>query len=405
MKILAIETSCDDTGIAILDASNTGDFNVLSNVISSQIEIHKQYGGVFPAMAKREHQRNLVPVLIQALKEAELLKTQNPKPKSQPNSKSQTIKNILEREPELLKKIVPFFKKCQKPDIDFIAVTNGPGLEPCLWVGVNLARVLSYFWNVPIIATNHVESHILINLLPISVIPGLTRNPETLDSRFRGNDNRVKFPAIALVVSGGHTQIILVKDIGDYQILGETRDDAAGECFDKAAKILGLDYPGGPVISKLVEKIYGCPTSVNLPRPMINTKDYDFSFSGLKTAILYHHQKQKKTIQKNKQYIADMCAEIQQAIIDVLIKKTIQAAKDYNAKTIILGGGVSANHELKTQLLIKLHDELPKTEFLFPEIDHSTDNGLMTAITGYFHRDKRIDWKDLNADANLRIGE
>ena len=405
MKILAIETSCDDTGIAILDASNTGDFNVLSNVISSQIEIHKQYGGVFPAMAKREHQRNLVPVLIQALKEAELLKTQNPKPKSQPNSKSQTIKNILEREPELLKKIVPFFKKYQKPDIDFIAVTNGPGLEPCLWVGVNLARVLSYFWNVPIIATNHVESHILINLLPISVIPGLTRNPETLDSRFRGNDNRVKFPAIALVVSGGHTQIILVKDIGDYQILGETRDDAAGECFDKAAKILGLDYPGGPVISKLAEKIYGCPTSVNLPRPMINTKDYDFSFSGLKTAILYHHQKQKKTIQKNKQYIADMCAEIQQAIIDVLIKKTIQAAKDYNAKTIILGGGVSANHELKTQLLIKLHDELPKTEFLFPEIDHSTDNGLMTAITGYFHRDKKIGWEKLQADSNLRIGE
>ena len=136
---------------------------------------------------------------------------------------------------------------------------------------------------------------------------------------------------------------------------------------------------------------------------MLNTKDYDFSFSGLKTAILYHHQKQTKTIQKNKQYIADMCAEIQQAIIDVLIKKTIQATKDFNAKTIILGGGVSANHELKTQLLLKLHEELPNVEFLFPQIDHSTDNGLMTAITGYFHRDKKIGWKKLQADSNLRI--
>jgi N6-L-threonylcarbamoyladenine synthase len=136
---------------------------------------------------------------------------------------------------------------------------------------------------------------------------------------------------------------------------------------------------------------------------MINTKDYDFSFSGLKTAILYHHQKQKKSIQKDKQYIADMCAEIQQAIVDVLIKKTIKAAKDFDAKTIILGGGVSANHELKTQFLIKIHQELPNTKFLFPEIDHSTDNGLMTAITAYFHNKKTASWESLKADANLRI--
>ena len=378
MKILSIETSCDDTGIAILKVSNTGDFDVLSNVLSSQIEVHKKYGGVYPAMAKREHQKNLIPSLIKALKEAGMIEISN----EFLNSKSQTIKEILEREPELLKKVIPFLKKYKKPDLDLISVTEGPGLEPCLWVGINFAKVLSYFWNIPIVPINHIESHILVNFL---------------------EKKQIKFPAISLVVSGGHTQIILMKKIGDYKILGETRDDAAGECFDKAAKILGLGYPGGPIISELAEKSVGNPTSHKLPRPMINSKDYDFSFSGLKTAILYHHQKQDKKTQKNKQYIAEMCAEIQQAIIDVLLKKTIKAAKDYKAKSIIVGGGVSANHELKTQLLIKIKEEMPNTDFLFPEIDRSTDNGLMTAITGYFHKTKKIGWEKLQADANLRI--
>ena len=396
MKILSIETSCDDTGIAVLEASDKGDFSVLSNVISSQIEIHKQYGGVFPAMAKREHQKNLVPVLVKALKEAELLITSRPANKVDPEE----LNKILEREPELLKKIVPFFKKYQNPNtcpepsrrIDFIAVTNGPGLEPCLWVGVNLAKALSFFWDIPVIPINHIESHILVNFLS-SLREG------------QQSDVAIQFPAIALIVSGGHTQIILVEKIGKYKILGETRDDAAGECFDKAARILGLAYPGGPIISKLAEKSLQRPTSQFLPRPMINTKDYDFSFSGLKTAILYHHQKQKKSTQKNKQYIADMCAEIQQAIVDVLIKKTIKAAKDFNAKTIILGGGVSANHELKTQFLIKIKQEMPSVEFLFPEINHSTDNGLMTAITGYFHKKNTVDWKSIQANGNLRISD
>ena len=382
MHILAIETSCDDTGIAILKVSDTGDFSILSNVISSQIEVHKKYGGVYPAMAKREHQKNSVPSLIKALDEAGMLETF----KQSLDSKSQTIKEILEREPELLKKVTPFFKKYKKPDIDLISVTEGPGLEPCLWVGINFAKVLSYFWNIPIVPVNHIESHILVNFL---------------------ENKQIKFPAIALVVSGGHTQIILMKKIGNYEILGETRDDAAGECFDKAAKILGLGYPGGPIIAELAEDspplASGGLSSAKLPRPMITSKDYDFSFSGLKTAILYHHKKQDKKIQKNKQYIAEMCAEIQQAIIDVLLKKTIRAAKDYKAKSIIIGGGVSANHELKTQLLIKIKEEMPNTDFLFPEIDRSTDNGVMTAVTGYFHKTKKIGWEKIHADANLRI--
>ncbi len=381
MKILAIETSCDDTGISILEASKAGDFSVLSNIVASQIKIHQQYGGVFPAMAKREHQKNILPTFEQALKESGLL---NNKKVSQflTRVKNQTTKKILEREPELYKNLIAFVKKYGKPDVDLIAVTNGPGLEPCLWVGVNFARAISYIWDIPVVPVNHIESHILVNVL---------QNP------------KISFPAIALIVSGGHTQIVLVEKVGKYKILGETRDDAAGECFDKCAKILGLPYPGGPVISKLAEKAE--PGKINMPRPMINTPDYDFSFSGLKTAVLYHHQKQPKEIKKEKQYIADMCAEIQQSIVDVLIKKTIKAAKDFGAKTIILGGGVSANHELKTQLLIKMHEDLPGVELLFPQVDHSTDNGLMTAITGFYHKKNTVGWKLIQANGNLRIGE
>ena len=392
MKILAIETSCDDTGIAILEAGKGGDFKVLSNIVASQIKIHQKYGGVFPAMAKREHQKNLVPTLISALKESNLLKlkekTKTKKPEIFAFAKNPTFLKILEREPDLKKQLIPFLKKYEKPEMDLISVTNGPGLEPCLWVGVNFAKALSYVWDIPVIPVNHIESHILVNLL---------------------QNKEIKFPAVALIASGGHTQLILVNKIGKYKILGETRDDAAGECFDKCAKILGLSYPGGPEIAKLAELgRFPRPNQIQLPRPMINTKDYDFSFSGLKTAVLYLHQKQSKETKKEKQYIRDMSAEIQQAIIDVLIKKTLRAVKDFDAKTLILGGGVSANHELKTQFLIKIHQDLPETEFLFPQIDHSTDNGLMTAITGYFHRNKKIATSDvamLKADANLRVSK
>ena len=381
MKILAIETSCDDTGIAIMEAGEHGRFEVLANIVSSQIKIHKKYGGVFPAMAKREHQKNLTSVLIQSLKKSGLLKTGNT------GFKTSELQNILEREPGLYKKIVLFFKNHKKPNIDLISVTNGPGLEPCLWVGVNFARALSYVWDIPIVPVNHIEGHILVNFL---------------------EHKKIKFPAIALVVSGGHTQIILVKGVGKYKILGETRDDAAGECFDKCAKILGLPYPGGPEIFKLAEKAK--PGEIKLPRPMINTPDYDFSFSGLKTAVLYADQKatlRLRSGQEKQKYKAEMSAEVQQAIIDVLIKKTIKAVKDYKAKTLILGGGVSANKELKSQFekAIESNRSTPLTglELIFPPVNLSTDNGLMTAITAYFHRNKKVPWKTLKADANLRI--
>jgi len=385
MKILAIETSCDDTGIAILEADKRGNFKALSNIVSSQIEVHKKYGGVYPMLAKREHQKNLVPVLIRALKESKLL---NQKPGIE-NINGKTIEKILEREPDLFKKIISFFKKYKKPYIDAIAVTNGPGLEPCLWVGVNFAKALAFYWNLPIVKVNHVKAHIFVN------------NTKKLTKK--------DFPVLCLVVSGGHTQLFLMKDFGKYKILGETRDDAAGECFDKCAKILGLGYPGGPIISKLAEGIKTLrrgsgQTKIFLPRPMIGTKDYDFSFSGLKTAVLYQTIKDKNKI-RNKKYKEQMSSEIQQAIIDVLLKKTMKAAMDFKVKTIILGGGVVANKELRKQFTEKTKKLLPHVNLLMPEPKRCTDNGLMVAIAGYFRakNNKFTRWQDIKANSNLRI--
>ncbi|MDO8530318.1 MAG: tRNA (adenosine(37)-N6)-threonylcarbamoyltransferase complex transferase subunit TsaD [bacterium] len=376
MRILAIETSCDDTGIAILEASGrptSAKFKVLSNIVSSQ-QIHANYGGVFPIMAKREHQTNLVPVLMQALK---LAKLANPKPKILNPKQIQALKKILEKESNLFEYTKEFLEKYEKPDVDMIAVTHGPGLEPCLWVGVNFAKALSYFWNIPVVPVNHIEAHILVNFL---------------------EQPKIEFPAVSLIVSGGHTQLILVKKIGSYKIIGETKDDAAGECFDKAARILGLGYPGGPIISEIASRANNAPKTFTLPRPMMHSKDYDFSFSGLKTAVLYKLRDTKPEITKSESFIQEMCVQVQQAIIDVLIKKTINAAKDFKAKTIILGGGVSANQELKKQFAQK--SEIP---VIFPEPKLSTDNGLMIAVTGYFNRTKKIGWQRLSVHPNLRV--
>ncbi|MBI3631813.1 MAG: tRNA (adenosine(37)-N6)-threonylcarbamoyltransferase complex transferase subunit TsaD [Candidatus Staskawiczbacteria bacterium] len=379
MKILAIETSCDDTGISIIKTPQKKEsgFNVLSNIIASQIEVHKKYGGVYPMMAKREHQLNLLPALQKALRESKLL---NFKSQILNPEQIEKLKKILEKENNLFDNLIKFLEKYEKPNVDLISVTQGPGLEPCLWVGVNFAKALSFFWGIPVVPVNHIESHILVNYL---------------------KNKTIKFPAVCLIVSGGHTQLVLMEGIGKYQILGETRDDAAGECFDKTAKILGLGYPGGPIISKLALKNKKAESF--MPRPMIGTKDYDFSFSGLKTAVLYHHKKQSVKTQKSKEYIAQMCAEIQQAIIDVLIKKTMKAAKDYKTKTIILGGGVSANLELKKQLKEKIKKDIPTCDFLVPEPILSTDNALMIAIAGYFYKTKTENWKKLTAKSNLRI--
>ena len=348
MIILAIETSCDDTGIALIKATGKKKpkIKVLSNIVSSQVEIHKKYGGVYPLLAKREHIKNLPIVCKKAMKQA------------------------------------------KNPKIDAVAVTIGPGLEPCLYTGVNFAKDLAKKLKVPLIPINHIEAHIYANFLKSEL------NPKV-------------FPSMALIVSGGHTQIILIKDFGKYKIVGETRDDAAGECFDKIARTLGLDYPGGPAIEKQADE-FNPKTSkleINLPRPMLNQKNYDFSFSGLKTAVLYHFKAQPLKIKKSKAYIRAMAHETQQAIIDVLIYKTIKAAKDYKIKTIILGGGVSANKELRKQFKSAIKKRLSGVEYNVPDKKYSTDNALMIAITAYYHwlKSKDKNWKRITVNANLRL--
>ncbi|MBZ9569578.1 tRNA (adenosine(37)-N6)-threonylcarbamoyltransferase complex transferase subunit TsaD [Patescibacteria group bacterium] len=404
MIILAIETSCDDTCIATIKALGRKRvrFKILSNIVSSQIKIHRKYGGVYPTLAKREHQRNLVPVLEQALTEsllkgAKLLRESKDSKSQNLKLKLEISKKILKREEILYKQLEKFLVKYQKPEIDVIAVTVGPGLEPCLWVGVNFAKALAFSWKLPIIPINHIEAHIFANWLPPV--------GSTFNSRLSTFKNI--FPAICLVVSGGHTQLILMKNFEEYKIIGETRDDAAGECFDKTARILGMGYPGGPEIERQAAKLktINYKLKTRLPRPMIHQKNFDFSFSGLKTAVLYNFKKQSPKIRTSKNYIQEMSAEVQQAIIDVLIKKTIKAAKKYKAKTIILGGGVVANSELRKQLKGRIKEDSSNIQYLEPSIQFCTDNAVMVAIAGYFHwlRSEKENWEQIKAEANLRI--
>jgi N6-L-threonylcarbamoyladenine synthase len=405
MKILSIETSCDETGIAVLQTDKDGDFSILSNIVSSQVAIHAPYGGVVPMLAKREHQRNLLPILKQSLDESRLLKiskSQNtnspptgdlPKGDKQiPNSKIQMLKKILEREDVLFKKLLPFIKNYAKPDIDLIAVTNGPGLEPALWVGVNFAKALAYFWNLPVIPINHVEAHITANWL--EPIGGNSKSQIPIYKQ-------IEFPIISLVVSGGHTQLILMRDFGNYKILGETRDDAAGEAFDKLARMLNLGYPGGPIVAVYAAKlkVKSEKLKVKLPRPMINSKDYDFSFSGLKTAALYFVKTlDKKTLKK---LTAAICAEFQQAEIDVLVSKTIRAAKEFGAKTVLLSGGVASNDLLRKTL--SLATEHLSLNFSVPPKNFCTDNAAMIALTAHFSKFKPKNWREIEVDSNLRL--
>ncbi|OGZ33064.1 MAG: tRNA (adenosine(37)-N6)-threonylcarbamoyltransferase complex transferase subunit TsaD [Candidatus Portnoybacteria bacterium RBG_13_40_8] len=387
MLILGIETSCDDTGVAIVEAPNKkGAFKILSNIVSSQIKTHAPFGGVVPNLAAREHLKNIEPCLKTALNEANV-----------------KMKNI-----------------------DLIAVTIGPGLIPSLLIGVNFAKALAYKFQIPIVPVNHIEGHI------VSALLGGDFNFETRISNFESNSNfknskiesKLKiqnskfFPAIALVVSGGHTQLVLMKDFGKYKIIGETRDDAAGECFDKVAKLLELGYPGGPVIaaqatkfqiSKSKFQIKSKIPNFKLPRPMIKHKNYDFSFSGLKTAVLYLVKDNKNKL-KDEKFIQEICHETQQAIIDVLISKTLRAAKECRAKTIILAGGVAANTELREQFEFEIRNsKFEIKDFLVPPKNLCTDNGAMIAMAGYFgakrHPAPRDNsWKRIKANANLRTG-
>lgn len=396
MKILGIETSCDETALSIVEVSESDNsqptLKILSNAVLSQIEIHKQYGGVFPALAKREHAKNLIPLLKQVLMESGFFESRITNQESGIEDK---LIKILEREPELLKQFLEFIPTVPKPPIDLIAVTNGPGLEPALWVGVNFAKALAATWNIPVVPSNHMEGHILVSLLD--------KRPSSVNLY---EVTEPKFPALALLLSGGHTEMVLMKDSLSYEIVGQTQDDAVGEAFDKVARIMGLSYPGGPEISKLAEaarSLKNNENEFNLPRPMLNTKDLNFSFSGLKTAVLYLVKKLSSPLPDDTKM--NLAREFEDAVTEVIIKKVKKAIETFGVQTLILGGGVVANKNIRTAV-----SELSRQENIdlkLPEINNATDNALMIAIAGYFGRSRAIrdetELLAIKADGNLRL--
>ena len=360
MIIYAIETSCDETAVAVLEAGR-GRLKVLASEISSQVKLHARWGGVVPNLAAREHLKNIVPVFESARKKAG--------------------------------------PSAQQPDL--LAVTAGPGLIPALLVGTNFARTLAYVKKVPLLGIHHIEGHIYANLI---------------------DKSNVRFPLLALVVSGGHTQLILMTDHFQYRIVGQTLDDAAGEAFDKVARILGLSYPGGPIVSRLAAKFLQDKQTAarlrlselgpKLPRPMIGSKNLNFSFSGLKTAVLYLVKKIPAA--EVKDLTPAICAEFQQAAIDVLVAKTLAAAREFQPQTIILAGGVSANTELRRQLSECIARHLPATDYHVPEMAYSLDNAAMIAAAAYFRwqrlapaerRQCRENWRTVQARADLGLSE
>ncbi len=345
MKILSIETSCDETGISILEAKGgltNASFKVLGDNVSSQIAIHAPYGGIFPALSKREHIKNLPIVLEKTLKEANLTLTPSPD------------------------------RKGLGRGVNLIAVTYGPGLEPALWTGIVFAKELAAKWGVPVVPVNHMEGHIL------SVFG---KNKGTFKIL------KTKNPTLSLLVSGGHTELVLTKKILDYKIIGQTLDDAVGEAFDKVARMLGLPYPGGPEISRLASqarklRITNYELEIKLPRPMLYSKSFDFSYSGLKTAVLYLIKDLGGLEKINEKTKAQIALEFENAAIECLVHKTKKAIEKYNIKTVIVGGGVSANIYLRSEMKNLCGK---KIKLLFPTKELSTDNSLMIGIAGYLN--------------------
>lgn len=379
MRILAVETSCDETAISIIEAEGGFQdpvFSVLANITHTQIDIHKEYGGVYPALAKREHGINLPIILKEAYKQA----SWPTEKESSTNSSSfyskvltkfgtyiqeQKLRKLLVKERDMVEPLIEVLQKLPKPDIDYIAVTTGPGLEPALWVGINFARALNLVWGTPLVPVNHMEGHVL------SVLVQGQEN----EAKIKGQ--HIDFPALALLISGGHTELVLVRDWMQYEVIGQTVDDAVGEAFDKVARILGLEYPGGPKISKLAQQ-GKLREDISLPRPMLHSGDYNFSFSGIKTAALYLSRELDMTDDSVR---ASFAKEFETAVTEVLVKKTLRAIDEFDIQTLIIAGGVAANTYIKQSF----KDALPASvNLLLPERSLATDNSLMIAIAGYF---------------------
>ncbi|MBI2617961.1 tRNA (adenosine(37)-N6)-threonylcarbamoyltransferase complex transferase subunit TsaD [Candidatus Kaiserbacteria bacterium] len=387
MRILAIETSCDETAVSLIEAKGpfgAMSFTILGNSLLSQIELHKEFGGVYPSLAKREHSKNLVPLLQNTLFEARMFEqTLSPLSKNEIG----TLKELLSREPELFVLLIAFLSNVKKPDVDVIAVTHGPGLEPTLWVGINFAKALSSVWNIPLMPINHMEGHIvsaaLKQLLENSPKPAEKIKGVKTIQHYALED--IDFPALALLISGGHTQLVLVRKWGAYEIVGETRDDAVGEAFDKVARMLELPYPGGPEISKLAESAReeNLEHPYSLPRPMIDINDFNFSFSGLKTAALYLIRKKGTLNETDKKQIA---REFENAVADVLLVKTKRAIDTYGIRTLLVGGGVSANKHVRYTLETHLKRTHLDIETYIPRKELTGDNAIMIAVAAYLRR-------------------
>jgi N6-L-threonylcarbamoyladenine synthase len=372
MKILSIETSCDETGIALVevDASQTQiKAHTIQSELFSQIDIHKEFGGVFPVVAKREHAKWL-PILMEKV----LLKGLDSSSTCFDSSKQKypcgargndrpeiwpQIEKILEREIGLFEPTKKLLLTHSKPDVDMIAVTEGPGLEPALWVGISFARALALYWNIPLVGTNHMKGHIFSVLL---------------------NQKEIHFPALALLISGGHTELVEMNSISDFTIIGKTKDDAIGESYDKVARMIGLEYPGGPKIAELAALARHSNLASGdfvFPRPMLHSPDLDFSFSGLKTSILYKLREIETLDETLKMQIAH---EFEQAVTDVIIYKLKKALTQKNYETLIVSGGVIANSYLRSQIeTLAVSLDIP---LLLPQISDSTDNAQMIAVAG-----------------------
>ena len=333
MKILALETSCDETSAAVVEQEK-GQIKLISQTTATSLTLHGATGGIIPEIAAREQSKFIIPVIQKTLEEASLNKT--------------------------------------NPDIDAIAVTYGPGLIGSLLVGVETAKTLSYVWNKPIIPVNHLFGHIYANFI---------------------ENKTIEFPLIALIVSGGHTDLVLMKSHTDITWLGGTRDDAAGECFDKSGRLLGLSYPAGPEIEQKAK--LGNPKAYHFPRPLKNDGSFDFSFSGLKTAVLREVEKVKIM---NEQTSNDICRGLQDAIIDVLVSKTFAAAEKYNVTTILLSGGVAANQTLKAAFEEKVKQT--NMQLFVPPRSLCTDNAAMIG-TAAILQGKTTEWKKVTANPEL----
>jgi len=349
MRILSIETSCDETAMAIVKAEGglrAPRFRIIKNIVSSQIKIHAPYGGVVPNLAKREHTKNL-PKVFAAL-----------------------------------------YPKPYTPNPDLIAVTVGPGLEPALWTGIEFARDLAKKSKKPLVGVNHLEGHLYSFLF-------------NLKSQISNLKNI--FPAIGLIVSGGHTILVRMDSLARYKKIGETRDDAAGEAFDKVARLLELGYPGGPLVSALAAEAREENIKGDFPftRPMLHDGSFDFSFSGLKTAVRNVVTKREMTGELKKQ----VAREFEECIADVLVAKTLRAVEEHDVRAVVMGGGVSANTYIRERLAEALEKADASAEHLVPPPELATDNALMIALAGYFHALKEdfVAAENLNARGNLKL--